>query len=115
MFPVNPKRELAWRTKWPGESVHRISILILVCTIALTEACTSPGNAEQASDSMDFGSSVTQEGTVYTPVSQTSDGCLLYSVNVLGGHSPAALVYQSVEGQFSYDQPERCIKSAKVQ
>ncbi len=63
---------------------------------------------------MDLGSSVMQEGTVYTPVSQSPEGCLLYSVNVLGGHSPAALVYQSVEGQFSYFQPERCVKNAKV-
>jgi len=97
--------------------VHRINFLIFVCTIALIEACTSPDKTEQTPSSMDLGSSVIQEGTVYTPVSQSPEGCLLYSVNVLGGHSPAALVYQSVEGQFSYAPPERCVKStnAKVQ
>ena len=35
-------------------------------------------------------------------------------VRIPGGQAPAALVYRSVEGRFSYDRPERCVKSANA-
>ena len=69
---------------------------------------------DKTSDSTGLGPPVVQENTVYTPVSRSPQGCLLYSVRIPGGQAPAALVYQSVEGHFSYDRPERCVKSVKA-
>ena len=56
---------------------------------------------------------IEQEGTVYTPVSQGEQGCLLYSVHIPGGQAPAALVYRSEEGWFSYARPDRCVSGSK--
>ena len=94
--------------------MNRIFALTLGPAIALGTACASPSETDKATDAKDLGSPVVREGTVYTPVSHSSQGCLLYSVRIPGGQAPAALVYQSVEGRFSYDRPERCVMSAKV-
>ena len=58
---------------------------------------------------MDSGSPIVLDGVAYTPVSQSEDGCLLYKVHIPGGQAPAALVYRSEEGTFSYAPPERCV------
>ena len=53
-----------------------------------------------------------REGVVYTPASIGPRGCVLYRVSVPGGRAPAALMYRSREGQFSYDRPDRCVTAA---
>ena len=93
--------------------VNRILVLTLGLAVVLGAACVGPGKTDKISGSMGLGSPVVREGTVYTPVSRSSQGCLLYSVRIPGGQAPAALIYRSVEGRFSYDRPERCVKSVK--
>ena len=52
-----------------------------------------------------------QGGVIYTPADVGPLGCVLYSVEIPGGHAPAALVYRSDDGSFSYAQPECCEKT----
>ena len=52
---------------------------------------------------------VVREGVVYTPASIGSRGCVLYRVRIPGGQSPAALMYQGKDGEFSYGRPDRCV------
>ena len=59
-----------------------------------------------------LGASVEREGIIYTPVSIGSQGCLLYHIKIPGGQAPAALAYQSTDGQFSYGRPDQCVKKA---
>ena len=81
---------------------------------ALCVACAGPREIDRTDLSTGLGSPVVENGTVYTPVSRSSHGCLLYSVRIPDGQAPAALVYRSVEGQFSYGRPERCFKSPNM-
>ena len=53
-----------------------------------------------------------REGVVYTPASIGPRGCVLYRVSVPGGRAPAALVYRSTDGEFSYNRPDRCVAAA---
>ena len=101
-------------TELHGDPVNCIFVLTLGPVIALCAACAGPSKTDKTADSTGLGSPVVQEGTVYTPVSRSSQGCLLYSVRIPGGQAPAALVYRSVERRFSYDRPERCVKSANA-
>ena len=112
MCGVNPNRASVWRTELHGDPVNRFFALTLGPAVALGTACASPGVTDETPDSMGLGSPIMLEGTVYIPVSQGDRGCLLYSVRIPGGQAPAALVYRSVEGQFSYDRPEKCVRSA---
>ena len=57
-----------------------------------------------------LGSPVEREGVIYTPVSVGSQGCMLYRIKIPGGQAPAALAYQSTDGQFSYGRPDQCVK-----
>ncbi len=91
----------------------RISALTLGLAAALLTACAGPGESRKASDSRSFGAPVEQDGYIYTPVSQGSQGCLLYNLRIPGGQAPAALAYRSEDGHFSYDRPERCVRSEK--
>ena len=63
---------------------------------------------------MSLGSPVIRDGIVYTPVSVGSQGCVLYSIQIPGGQAPAALLYRSIEGQFSYERPKLCVKKVGV-
>ena len=51
----------------------------------------------------------------YTPVATSPNGCVLYSIRIRGRRAPAGLVYQSVEGEFSYAPPDECVRSAPSQ
>ena len=62
----------------------------------------------------DLGPAVVKEGMIYTPVGRGSRGCWLYNVRIPHEHAPAALMYRSVEGHFSYHPPERCVEGLKV-
>ena len=72
--------------------------------------CTSQQNPEMAHLPDGLGSPVEREGIIYTPVNVGSQGCLLYHIKIPGGQAPAALAYQSTEGQFSYGRPDHCVK-----
>lgn len=80
------------------------------CVIALGSACTSPDKAEVAPIVQGFGPPIVREGIVYTPTGVDREGCVLYKIQILGGKAPAAIVYQSTEGLFSYGRPDQCIK-----
>lgn len=80
-------------------------ILTVTCVAVLGVACTAP----RAPAPMDSGNSIVLDGVVYTPVSHSEEGCLLYRVHIPGGQAPAALVYRSEDGAFSYAPPERCV------
>ena len=54
-----------------------------------------------------------QDGAIYTPADVGPQGCVLYSIDIPGGHAPAALVYRSDDGSFSYARPERCEKTGE--
>lgn len=73
-------------------------------------ACTSQQDPETAHPPDSLGAPVEREGIIYTPVSIGSQGCLLYHIKIPGGHAPAALAYQSTDGQFSYGRPDQCVK-----
>lgn len=78
------------------------------CVALLAAACASePGPAPSA-----LGPPVVRQGVVYTPVSTDPRGCVLYRVSIPGGRAPAALMYRSKNGAFTYDRPPRCVTSA---
>ena len=78
-------------------------------------ACASQHDSETAAPTpASLVSPVMRDGIVYTPVSVGSHGCVLYSVQIPGGQAPAALAYQSTDGQFSYGRPEMCVKKVGV-
>lgn len=57
-----------------------------------------------------FGPPVVRKGIVYTPTGVDREGCVLYKIQIPGGKAPAAIVYQSTEGLFSYGRPDQCVK-----
>ena len=87
----------------------------LTCISVISAACVGTGNIYETSDSANLGATVVREGTEYTPVSRSPEGCLLYRVQIPSGKAPAALVYQSKEGRFSYGRPDSCIENTKEQ
>ena len=92
----------------------RILALTLGPVIALGMACNGPGETDRMPGSAGPGSAVVKEGRIYTPVGRGPQGCRLYNVRIPGGHAPAALMYRSVEGRFSYHPPQRCIGNPDV-
>lgn len=89
--------------------MKRAFFLLPACAVALGAACQGPGETRKALGPTGLGSSVVQEGVIYTPAGRSSQGCLLYSIHIPGGQAPATLVYRSMEGSFSYDPPDRCV------
>lgn len=88
--------------------MNRLRTLTLGGVAVLGVACTNHHEKAPAPVSLD--PPVEREGIIYTPVSVGSQRCMLYSVRIPGGQAPAALVYQSTEGRFSYGRPDKCIK-----
>ena len=84
-------------------------ILMLVFVVLFGMACANRNDSAITPGSVTPGSSIIREGTVYTPVSIGPQGCVLYNVQIPGGQAPAALVYRSKEGRFSYGRPDRCV------
>ena len=62
--------------------------------------------------SVDLGPPVLLDGVVYTPASIGPQGCILYRVSIPVGQAPAALMYRSKDGEFSYGRPDRCVARA---
>ena len=80
------------------------------CMAVLGTACASEPRPESGPSAL--GPPVEREGVVYTPASIGPKGCVLYRVSVPDGWAPAALIYRSRDGQFSYDRPDRCVTAA---
>lgn len=100
------------RTELLGNPVTLFRTLTLALAAALSVACENRQQPTATLDRTNLGPPILQEGAVYAPVSVGESGCVLYSVRILGGHAPAALVYRNQAGEFSYVPPERCAKEA---
>lgn len=77
---------------------------------SLVTSCGGVEGADQPGERAEGPRTVERGGRIYTPISTTPEGCVLYNIRVEGGRAPAALVYQSVEGEFSYAPPEECVQ-----
>ena len=81
------------------------------CVLALGSACTGPADKPETTPvKQGFGSPVVRDGVVYTPAAVGRKGCVLYNVQIPGGRAPAAIVYQSTDGLFSYGRPDQCVE-----
>ena len=89
--------------------MNRLCTLSLAAVAVLSVACAGTRQEDTASDLVDSASPIVHEGAVYTPASRSAEGCVLYSVRIPGGQAPAALVYRSKEGRFTYGRPDRCV------
>ena len=92
-----------------------LAMLAVGCAIVVGSACTGPDKHEAAPVVQRFGPPVVREGIVYTPAAVGREGCVLYNIQIPGGKAPAAMVYQSAEGSFSYRRPNQCVKLKTVQ
>ncbi len=104
------KRASVSPTAGVGDPVNLLRTLMLVSVVVFGMAGANRNESAIAPDSVSPGSSIIREGIVYTPVSIGSRGCVLYHIRIPGGQAPAALVYQSTVGQFSYARPDQCVK-----
>ena len=78
----------------------------------LVAACASEPRQEPRPTAPELGPPVVREGVVYTPASIGPRGCVLHRVSVPGGRAPAALMYRSEDGEFTYHRPVRCVTRA---
>lgn len=90
----------------------RLHTFVLGYVAIFGVACTSQQDPDMGRASAGLGAPVVREGTVYTPVSVGSQGCLRYRIRIPGGQAPAALAYQGTNGRFSYGRPNHCVKKA---
>ena len=88
--------------------MDRLRWLAFGCAILFVAACASESGPASSAP----GPPIVRQGVVYTPFSTCPQGCVLYRVSVPGGHAPAALMYRSKDGAFTYDRPPRCVTSA---
>jgi hypothetical protein len=84
--------------------------LALASVAVVCVACADPRESVNGSGPTTLGPTVEQDGTVYTPASQSNEGCLLYRVRISGGQASAALAYRSEDGSFSYARPDQCVR-----
>ncbi len=80
-------------------------ILAVACVATLATACAEQQGREPPH------APIVQDGAIYTPADVGPLGCVLYSIEIPGFHTPAALVYRNDDGSFSYARPERCEKT----
>ena len=78
-------------------------------------ACTPQPGPDTVPASLGAASPVEQDGVIYTPMSVGPEGCVLYNIRIPGGDAPAAMVYQSVDGAFTYGRPDNCVKAGSAQ
>ena len=86
-----------------------LRMLSIGCILALGLACTGPDKPEVVPVTQGLGPPVVRDGVVYTPAAVGRRGCVLYNVQIPGGRAPAAMVYRSAEGLFSYGRPNQCV------
>ena len=94
--------------------MSRILALTVGPVLAAATACAGPGGTGKAPVPTGLGPAVKKEGTVFSPVSRGQQGCVLYTIRIPGGQAPAALVYRSLDGEFSYGRPDRCFKAGRA-
>lgn len=85
-------------------------MLLVGCVFPLGLACTGPDKPEAVPVTQGLGPPVVRDGVVYTPAAVGRRGCVLYNVQIPEGRAPAAIVYQSAEGLFSYGRPDQCVR-----
>ena len=95
--------------------MKQLLTLAALCMAMLGMACTTQQEPYTAPAPMNADSPIVQDGVIYTPMSVGPEGCVLYNIRIPGGDAPAAMVYQSVEGDFTYGRPDRCIKAESEQ
>lgn len=84
-------------------------MLSIGCVLTLGSACVGPDKSEAVPVTRGLGPPVVREGVVYTPAAVDRRGCVLYNVQIPGGRAPAAMVYRSAKGLFSYERPDQCV------
>ena len=77
----------------------------------LVASCGGMQEEGQPGEKAESPGAVEKGGTTYTPVSTSTEGCVLYNIHIENGRAPAALVYQNSEGEFSYAPPKDCVKT----
>ena len=92
-----------------GSSMCCLRVLAVAYVAILAIACTDQRGREAFSVPVDRDSLIVKDDAIYTPASVGPLGCILYNVEIPGGHAPTALVYRSDDGSFSYARPERCV------
>ena len=106
---------MAWLTGRLGESLNQLLTAATVCMAMSVVACTNDYEAENEPAAAITHSSVKRDGVVYTPMSIGPEGCLLYNIQIPGGDAPTAMVYQGVDGQFSFGRPTQCVKARAIE
>ena len=105
-FQASRKQTWASPGASSGSSVRCVPPLAAVCIATLVAACAEQRERQVLPN--DQASSIIEDGAIYTPVAIGPMGCVLYSIEIPGGYAPAALVYRSDEGSFSYARTESC-------
>ena len=95
--------------------MKQLLALAAVCMAMLGTACTGQQEADTAPAPVSSDSPIVRDGKVYTPMSIGPEGCLLYNIRIPGGDAPAAMVYQSADGEFTFGRPDRCVKAESEQ
>lgn len=79
--------------------------------VVLGMACTTQQESDRSFVPLNSDSSIERDGVIYTPMSIGPEGCLLYNIRIPGGDAPAAMVYQTVDGEFTYGRPDNCVQA----
>lgn len=87
-----------------------LRMLSIGCVLVLGSACTGPDKPEAVPVTQGLGPPIVRDDVVYTPAAVGRRGCVLYNVQIPGGRTPAAMVYRSAEGLFSYGRPDQCVR-----
>ena len=78
-------------------------------------ACSAQQEPDRTFVPLDSDSSIERDGAIYTPMSVGPEGCVLYNIRIPGGDAPAAMVYQTADGAFTYGRPDNCVKAESAQ
>ena len=86
--------------------------MLLGLVAMLAASCAGEqGSLEPEGEARSLAGPVVDGTAVYTPIDVSEEGCVLYNIRILGGRGPAALVYRSVGGEFSYAPLSECVRT----